>query len=49
MNTTERKLVSQENISTETKSNSLKTYLGTNSIYLEFLSSLKSKIITLKK
>ena len=49
MNTTERKLFSQENISTETKSSSLKSYLGANSIYLEFRSSLKSKIIAMKK
>ena len=49
MNTTERKLVTQENISTETKPNILKAYLGTNSSCMEFISTLKSKQITLKK
>jgi hypothetical protein len=43
MNTTERKLVSQDNI-TDTNI-SLKTYLGNNSIFLEFRSSLKSKLL----
>lgn len=49
MNTTERKLVTQENITTETKSNSLKTYNGMNSIFYEFRSSLKSKELVLRK
>jgi hypothetical protein len=49
MNTTERKLVAQANISTDTKSNSLKAYLGTNSLYLKFHSSLKTKKLTLKR
>lgn len=49
MNTTERKLMTQENITTETKSNSIKSYLGTNSIYLGFRASLKSKIINMRK
>ena len=49
MNSTERQLVSQENITSETKSNSLKSYQGINSIFLEFLSSLKTKLISRKK
>lgn len=49
MNTTERKLVTQENMSTDTKSNPFKAYLGANASYLEFHSSLKSKKITIKK
>ena len=49
MNTTERKFVTQENITTETKSNSLKTYLGINSTFHEFRSSLKIKELILRK
>lgn len=50
MNTTERKLVTQENITTETKSNSIKkAFFGINSTFFEFLSSLKSKELILRK
>ncbi len=45
MNTTERKLVTQENrLSTNPNQNIIKKSLGTNSIYLEFYSSLLSKM-----
>ena len=49
MNTTERKLVTQENITSETKSNTLKSFLGKNPIYLDFHSSLKTKLFKMKK
>lgn len=48
MNTTERKIESHENI-IDINNNSIKTYFGCNSTYIEFLSSLKSKIIKYKK
>ena len=48
INTTERKFVSQD-MSTEIKGNSLKTYLGVNLIYNDFHSSLKTKQIKLRK
>lgn len=48
MNSTERKLVSQDNIS-ETNKNSLKTYLGINSTYMEFSSKLKIKLMHFQK
>ena len=49
MNTTERKLISLDHITLEDNNNSLKTYLGTNSQYLEFRSSLKSKLLKMQK
>ena len=48
MNTTERKLVNQDNIS-EINKNSLKTYLGINSTYLGFSSTLKIKLMQFQK
>ena len=49
MNTTERKFVTQENITTETKSNSFKTFLGINSTFYEFRSSLLTKELIVRK
>ena len=49
MNITERKLMSQENITTETNSQTIRTYKGINTAFLDFLSSLKTKPIILRK